>query len=84
MDLQVAIDLLCKWKEKMEINYELLSILNQPNGKHVLQSCHKILQHITFRTKNSVSQTNKHAKKMKLVIETVTAFTQLMEMKNYM
>ena len=61
----------------------LLSILTQPNGKHLLQNYQRILRHTTLGKKNSVYPTNKNAIRRELVIGTVI-FHTLMEMMNYM
>ena len=77
----LAIALICEFNDNGK--QLLLSILNQPNGKHLLQNCRRILRHTTLGTKNSVYPTNKNAIRRELVIGTVIFHTH-MEMMNYM
>ena len=78
----MAIALLCESNDKgIQL---LLSILNQPDEKLLLQNYQQILRHTTFGTNvHFASQITKHARKMEWVIGIVNALT-LMEMKNYM
>ena len=45
----LAIALICEFNDNGK--QLLLSILNQPNGKHLLQNCRRILRHTTLGTK---------------------------------
>ena len=77
----LAIALLCKSND--EGIQLLLSILNQPDDKQLLQNYRQILQHTIFGTNTFRIPKTKHARKMEWVIGIVNALTH-MEMKNYM
>ena len=60
MKVGLIVVLLCKWN--VDGGQPLLSILNEQNGKQVIQKCYQISQYTTFGTKKIyVCQTNKSA-----------------------
>ena len=65
-----------------EYNY-YYQILNQPNGKQLLQNYRQILRIQFLEQTHFASQKTKHARKMEWVIGIVNALSH-MEMKNYM